>query len=99
MAPPGSDRKSDGAWLKKPLRPSKNGEFVISRISQPSARFCIHVPMFERKFPPQNSAKSRERSERNIVRKSLGGAGGAAVGASVGFGGADFIVQRGRSQT
>lgn len=36
--------------------PSRNGEFVSSSTIQPSARFCIHVPMFERKFPDQKKA-------------------------------------------
>jgi Spy/CpxP family protein refolding chaperone len=51
--------------------------------------------MFERKFPPQNNAKSRERSDRNIDENRRGTAGAAA---SVEFGGAGFMARSGVSQ-
>src|SRR5213083_1887801 len=94
MAPPGREKKREGAWLRKPFSPKRNGEFVISRISQPSARFCIQVPMFERKFPPQNSAKSRERSDRNIEENRRCAAGTAGSGE---FEGGAFMARSGEN--
>src|SRR6516225_7452891 len=66
MAPPSSEKNNEGTEPRNPFKPSRNGEFVICSTSQPSARFCIHVPMLERKLPDQNKAKSRRRSERNM---------------------------------
>src|SRR5436309_1171655 len=97
MAPPGREKKREGAWLRKPFSPKRNGEFVISRISQPSARFCIQVPMFERKVPPQNSAKSRERSDRNIDESRRCATATTGTAGSGDFDGVRFMARSGEN--
>src|SRR5258708_39388474 len=88
----------------KPPPPSQNGEFVISSTSQPWAMFCIHVPIFERKLPLQNSRKSRWR--RAVTMRdspsagALGGSAGSATASGAegtpssksGIGGAEISV-------
>jgi hypothetical protein len=58
MTPPKSVKKRNGMDPAKPTTPSQNAEFpVSSSTSQPWATFCIQVPMFERKLPPQKRRK------------------------------------------
>src|SRR5437588_2588673 len=64
--PPASVRINPGAVAMNPSTPSQNGEFESCRTSQPCATACIHVPVFERNAPDQNSRKFRCRSARNI---------------------------------
>src|SRR5438132_10034249 len=64
--PPANVRTRPGAVAMNPSTPSQNGEFDNCRTSQPCATACIHVPVFERKAPDQNSRKFRCRSARNI---------------------------------
>lgn len=69
MAPPIKVNSSVGAAVTKPLTPSNQAESVISNTSQPSATVCIQVPILERKFPLQNTAKSRCLNERKTRAK------------------------------
>ena len=59
MTPPNREKRKIGISPRKASRPSRKGDFVMSRTSQFCAISCIHVPMVDVQAPIQRSRKSR----------------------------------------
>jgi len=67
ITPPNRVKNRNGIAPAKPTTPSQNAELVRVSTSHPWATFCIHVPMLDRKLPPQKSRKLGLRSERSTA--------------------------------